>query len=112
MHSLRRTTHYYTSRVNVINPWYVRTSILSPEIFDEVKSKGVDFADASDAAACVLKILSDASINGHSFFIAPRKWADEGYIDLGLDEYTEDTELLREVQKMQMASKPPEDGLF
>jgi len=31
MHSLRRTAHFYTSRVNVISPWYVNLSFsLSP----------------------------------------------------------------------------------
>ena len=29
MHSLRRTAHFYTSRINVISPWYVCLSSFS-----------------------------------------------------------------------------------
>lgn len=70
---------------------------------------GVESAKkASNAAACALKILSETSINGHSLLIAPRKWAEYGYVDLEFEEYTEETELLKEVQKMQVAGKTPE----
>jgi len=44
--------------------------------------------------------------------ISPRKWAPRGYLDLDLEDYTEQTELLREIQRMQMAGGPPEKGLF
>ena len=59
MHELRRTTHYYGSRVNVIHLWYVKTSILSEETFEQVKAKGVDFATAEDIGQCLLRIVSD-----------------------------------------------------
>lgn len=48
MHLLRRTAHYYGSRVDVISPWYVRTNILSEEAFRNVASVGVEFATAED----------------------------------------------------------------
>lgn len=112
MHSMRRITHHYQSRVNVISPWYVRTKILTTEVFDHVQGSGVDFAEAEDAGQCLLRILSDDKVNGHSFFIAPRKWASRGYVDLGLEEEAESSDLLKEMQKMQMASAPPDSGLF
>lgn len=87
MHSLRRTTYYYGSRVNVISPWYVRTNILSEEAFQHVSDVGVEFAKAEDAGQCLLRILSDSTINGHSFFISARKWAPSGYADLDIDDY-------------------------
>jgi len=112
MHAMRRVAHHYKSRVNVISPWYVRTKILTKEVFDHVQGAGVEFAEAEDAGQCLLGILCDEKVNGHSFFIAPRKWAPRGYIDLGLEEEAESSDLLKEMQKMQMASAPPETGLF
>ncbi|OOF90676.1 hypothetical protein ASPCADRAFT_211865, partial [Aspergillus carbonarius ITEM 5010] len=87
MHSLRRTAHYYGSRVNVISPWYVKTKILSEEDFAHVTKVGVQFAEAEDAGRCLLRILSDTSINGHSLFVTARKWASRGYMDLDLEDY-------------------------
>jgi NAD(P)-dependent dehydrogenase (short-subunit alcohol dehydrogenase family) len=111
MHSLRRTAHFYGSRVNVIHPWYVRTKILSDEVFETVKAKGVEFATVEDAGQCLLRILSDATVNGRSLFIAARKWAAAGYMDLDLED-TEENELRKEIQFDQMRPAPAEDGLF
>ncbi|KAJ5585252.1 uncharacterized protein N7459_005052 [Penicillium hispanicum] len=111
MHSLRRTAFYYGSRVNVISPWYVKTNILSDEAFARVTGVGVQFAEATDAGECLLRILSDTGINGRSFFISPRKWAPRGYIDLGIEDYPENS-LLQEIQKDQVKSAPVELGLF
>lgn len=111
MHSLRRTAHYYGSRVNVISPWYVRTNILSDEAFRNVAGVGVEFATVEDAGRCLLRILSDAGVNGHSFFVCARKWAPEsGFVDLGIDDY--DGELIQEIQRGQLLSAPVEAGLF
>ncbi|GFF27562.1 15-hydroxyprostaglandin dehydrogenase [NAD(+)] [Aspergillus udagawae] len=111
MHSLRRTAYYYGSRVNVISPWYVRTGILSEEVFAHVERSGVEFATADDAGRCLLRILADEKVNGHSFFVTARKWADKGFVDLDLEDYKGDA-LLGEVQEMQMRSAPVKAGLF
>lgn len=112
MHSLRRTAHFYGSRVNVISPWYVRTNILTDEAFRNVRQAGVELATVEDAGRCLLRILGDeGGVNGHSFFVCARKWAPEsGYVDLGLDDY--DGELLREIQRDQLVSAPVEAGLL
>ncbi|KAL4884902.1 hypothetical protein BJY04DRAFT_180948 [Aspergillus karnatakaensis] len=111
MHALRRTAFYYGSRVNVICPWYVRTSILSKEAFDHVEGLGIEFAKAEDAGECLLRILSDKDINGKSLFVTARKWADRGYMDLDLEDYRR-SELLQEMQVDQIKSAPVELGLF
>ncbi|KAK9334561.1 hypothetical protein V1521DRAFT_442491 [Lipomyces starkeyi] len=111
MHSLRRTAYYYGSRVNIISPWYVKTKIMSEKAFAHVAEVGVQFAEAEDASRCLLRILSDASINGHSFFIAARKWASRGYMDLDLDDYPGNA-LIQEMQEDQMKSAPVSMGLF
>lgn len=111
MHSLRRTSHFYGSRVNVIHPWYVKTKILSDRVFEEVRTKGVEFATTEDAGQCLLRILSDTTINGRSLFIAARKWASTGYMDLDLED-TEENELRKEMQFDQMRGNPVRDGLF
>ncbi|KAH8896428.1 putative short chain dehydrogenase/ reductase [Thozetella sp. PMI_491] len=111
MHSLRRTAYYSGSRVNVISPWYVRTNILTEEAYQHVQSVGVQFAEADDAGRCLLRILSDETINGHSFFISARKWAPQGFMDLDVDEYP-GNDLIQTIQKEQLWSAPVEDGLF
>ncbi|KAF7179579.1 hypothetical protein CNMCM7691_008627 [Aspergillus felis] len=111
MHSLRRTTYYYGSRVNVISPWYVRTNILPEKMFAHISNVGVQFATPEDAGQCLLRILSDPSVNGHSFFVTARKWASRGYVDLDLDDYPGNA-LLGEIQEEQMLSAPVSAGLF
>ncbi|KAJ9314990.1 hypothetical protein DTO271D3_4729 [Paecilomyces variotii] len=111
MHSLRRTAFYYGSRVNIISPWYVKTNILPEEIFARVARSGVEFADPADAAQCLLRILSDSSVNGHSFFVSAKKWAPRGFIDLDLEDYPGNI-LLQEIQDDQMKPVPVVMGLF
>lgn len=111
MHSLRRTTHFYGSRVNTICPWYVETGILDHDMWRKVEAAGVQLATLADAGQCLLRILSDSSVNGHSFFISARKWAPRGYIDLDLEDYGS-SELLQDIQKDQMAGEPASAGLF
>jgi NAD(P)-dependent dehydrogenase (short-subunit alcohol dehydrogenase family) len=111
MRSLRRTAHYYGSRVNVICPYYVQTTILPNKIYNHIKSKGVSFATLLDAGQCLLRILSDPTVNGHTLFVSPRKWAASGYMDLDLENF-EENELRREIQIEQMCSEPVEAGLF
>ena len=111
MHFLRRTAYYYGSRINMISPWYVRTKILTDDDFDAVEKAGVQLATTEDAGQCLLRILSDGSINGRSLFISARKWAPRGYIDLDLDEYP-GNDLLEEIQADQVKFAPVEAGLF
>lgn len=111
MHSLRRTAHFYGSRVNVISPWYVRTNILPEETFENTRKMGIEFATVEDAGQCLLRILSDRSINGRSLFLAPRKWAENGYLDLDTDPYL-DEGLLAEIQGEQIRPAAVELGLF
>lgn len=44
-------------------------------------------------------------------FLAPRKWASDGYLDLDLDDF-EDGTFLADVQEDQMKGAPVEEGLF
>ncbi|KAH6620184.1 hypothetical protein C7974DRAFT_227586 [Boeremia exigua] len=111
MHSLRRTAGLHGSRVNVLSPWYVRTNILTKETFDHVESAGVHIAKTEDAGQALLRLLSDTSINGRMLFIAPRKWAASGYVDLDIDEYPE-VSLLNEIQEDQIKPAPISLGLF
>lgn len=90
---------------------YVKTKILSEEDFAQVKDLGVEFALAEDAGNCLLRILGDRNVNGHSFFIAAKKWAASGFMDLDLDDYS-GNELIKEIQEDQMRGAPVEKGLF
>lgn len=71
----------------------------------------MQFATVEDASTCLLRILSDTSINGRSLFVSARKWAPKGYLDLNLDD-TESSEILNEIQRDQIRSAPVEEGLF
>jgi NAD(P)-dependent dehydrogenase (short-subunit alcohol dehydrogenase family) len=111
LHSLRRTAFFHGTRVNMIAPWYIRPSILSEEIFNDVAKAGVEFARLEDAQSCLLRILSDTSINGRSLFIGARKWKAEGYWDLDVDDYHSNP-VVEQIQQEQMWSEPVSKGLF
>jgi NAD(P)-dependent dehydrogenase (short-subunit alcohol dehydrogenase family) len=111
MHALRRTAFYYGSRVNMISPWYVRTNILPEETVEKTQEVGIEFATLEDAGQCLLRILSDESINGRSLFLSPRKWAKRGYLDLDTDSYLEEG-VLGEIQGEQIRPAAVESGLF
>lgn len=83
---------------------------MSEETWAHVKNSGVEFATVEDAGQALLRLLSDQSIQGRTFFISARKWAPSGYIDFDIDDYR--GELLEEVQTAQMLAGPPEAGLF
>jgi hypothetical protein len=90
---------------------YVRTSILPTSAFDQVESAGVSFATLEDGGKLLLRLMADSSINGRQMFLAPRKWAPSGYLDLELDDFGDAT-FLAEVQRDQMKGAPVEEGLF
>ncbi len=51
-------------RVNIIAPWFIQTRIISEEVINRLEKTGIDFAEKEDAAAAVLHMASDPSING------------------------------------------------
>jgi len=89
---------------------YVKTSILPEETWAHVKKSGVEFATVEDAGQALLRLLSDQSIQGRTFFISARKWASSGYIDFDIDDYRGG--LLEEIGVAQMAAGPVDAGLF
>jgi hypothetical protein len=84
---------------------------LDQTTFDHVEKSGVQFATVEDAGQCLLRILSDSTVNGRSLFVSARKWAPRGYLDLDLDDYAGNA-LLQEIQADQIKSAPVELGLF
>lgn len=114
MHAMRRTSYHYGSRINVISPWYVRTSILSPEAFSAVEKLGIVLATVEEAQEALLRLLSDTSINGRSIFVSGKKYSREGYIDLDLDDYHGNggNDLLVQIEHDQMLGGEPENGLY
>lgn len=108
MRSLRRTMPGMGMRVNIIAPWFVATPIMSDQVKQLVRDRGITFADKEDAGAAVLHIASDKSINGNmaslflfsihvvltaflgrSLCILPRDVAPQGYRDLQRDDNAE-----------------------
>lgn len=89
----------------------MKTKILSKAALAHVTSVGVQFAEASEAGDCLLRILSDRTINGRSFFVSGKKWSSRGYLDLDIDDYQGDS-LIDSIQQDQVKSAPVEMGLF
>ena len=90
---------------------YVKTNILSEEAFQQALGVGIEFATLQEAGECLLRVLSDASVNGHSFFISGKKWAPRGYLDLDLEAYPGNS-LIQEIQEDQVKANPLSIGLF
>lgn len=113
MHSLRRTAYFHGTRVNMISPWYIQTSILTQEQFEHVTNAGVQFAELADAQDALMRLLSDTSINGKSLFIGARRWGparETGYWDLDVDDHHDG--LHERIQEEQMWGVPVELGAF
>ncbi|KIW80819.1 hypothetical protein Z517_07436 [Fonsecaea pedrosoi CBS 271.37] len=87
MRSLRRTSWKENIRVNLVAPWYIRTPILSQKVQDFLDGKGVGFALVEDCCRAMLFIASDPTINGRGIGVVSRQHAQEGYMDLDLDDY-------------------------
>ncbi|KIW71883.1 hypothetical protein, variant [Phialophora macrospora] len=91
MRSLRRTEHAHNIRVNYIGPWFVETKILSKPVVEHLTSRGISFATVEDAGQCLMRIVSDPSVNGRAFAIVTRDLAPRGYVDINIDDYEPDT---------------------
>ncbi|KIW87176.1 uncharacterized protein Z519_12287 [Cladophialophora bantiana CBS 173.52] len=89
MRCVRRTTVVDGIRSNALAPWYVATGLMSSAVLDHVRTKGIQFADAADAAGAMLKIACEPSINGRCFTIVPRTEAPFGYYDMDVDDYSD-----------------------
>lgn len=64
MKSLRRTEGYHNVRVNYIAPWFIRTPIMSEVVVNKLSESGIEFATVEDAAAGLLRIVSDPKVHG------------------------------------------------
>lgn len=112
MRSLRRTAHLHGSRVNLVSPWYVRSKILTEEMFDQVEKTGVQIASMEDAQKALLRLCSDENVNGRALFVSPRKWKEEGFWDLDIDDYAQARPEVEIIQTEQLWGEPLERGLF
>lgn len=90
---------------------YVKTNILPEATWKYLQEIGIQFATLKDAQRCLKHIVSDQSINGRNLFLSAKKWAPHGYLDLNLDDYS-DNALITKIQADQVKSNPPENGLF
>ncbi|KAI9927108.1 hypothetical protein MW887_003491 [Aspergillus wentii] len=90
-------------RINTLNPYFMKTTILSDEVHDVLESKGVEYALPEDGAAAVVKIACDRTITGRSFYIVPRATAKEGFLDGDQDDHQGSPEYIKEFQKFCLA---------
>lgn len=106
-------------RVNLIAPWYIATPLMSAKVVEHLKKdmarEGSDFAKVEDCAKAGLRLASDHSVNGmrpfslvglglltnagRSIFICPTTVDPNGYMDLNLDDFSEDS-LMFKLQKI------------
>lgn len=89
---------------------YVRTSIIPESAFKGVEDQGVVLATTEEAGQCLLRIVSDPSVNGRMLFLSGKKWSSTGYLDLDIDDYHES--LCKDIQADQLLGAPPEAGLY
>ena len=66
-------------------------------------------ATTEEAGQCLLRILSDPSVNRRMLFLSGKKWSKTGYRDLDIDDYNDD--LCQDSQEDQLLGAPPEYGL-
>ncbi|KAM0715766.1 hypothetical protein Q7P37_008280 [Cladosporium fusiforme] len=86
MRSLRQMMPKQEARVNIIAPWFIRTGIISGAALEKLQAGHVPFANVEDAAAAVLHLASDKTLNGRAVAILPREITPHGYVDLEQDD--------------------------
>ncbi|KIX07556.1 uncharacterized protein Z518_02209 [Rhinocladiella mackenziei CBS 650.93] len=91
MRALRRSEWQHNIRVAYIAPWFIHTKILSEAVVEFLAKANVEYAKVEDAAAAVMRIVSDPGITGRSFAILPRSMTPHGYVDIDFDDYQEGT---------------------
>lgn len=98
---------------------YIKSAIRSPAYEAELISKGVEFAPQEDVAKCFMRIATDRTMNGYSFYppplyykrcmltmaghslmITPASIAKEGFKDIDMDDHTEG--YFKDTQELQL----------
>ncbi|KAK5996385.1 5'-hydroxyaverantin dehydrogenase [Cladobotryum mycophilum] len=103
MGSLRRTVHKNNMRINLLAPWYVRTPAIPQDNQDRLSSKGVVWAEPTNAAAATLHIASDSKLNGRCLAIVPKDTDLRGYMDMEKDDYSSE-DIAAEWQRIMIAA--------
>ncbi|BCS21816.1 uncharacterized protein APUU_30041S [Aspergillus puulaauensis] len=90
MKSLRRRSNL---RVSLVAPWFIPTPIMTPIVVARLTAQladlGSGFAEPEDCVRAVMRIATDASVNGRALAVLPRIVRVSGYTDLDLDDYRE-----------------------
>ncbi|KAF2209163.1 hypothetical protein CERZMDRAFT_114110 [Cercospora zeae-maydis SCOH1-5] len=93
MKSIRRSGPEENIRINLIAPWFIRTSLAPQEFWDEVRASGAEFCDIADAGKAATHLASDQRINGRALAIVPKSFHERGYFDLEVDDWNEENHL-------------------
>lgn len=93
---------------------YVRTVIQSQQVYEAIRSKGLEFATTESCLAAVMRIACDKKINGtflpgffpfkflsstgHSFAVVPESVAPAGFTDLDEDDFINEESFISRFQ--------------
>ncbi|KAL1638757.1 hypothetical protein SLS58_008571 [Diplodia intermedia] len=92
MRTLRESVSAHGTRVNTICPSFIKTALLPPPLLEILDANRIPLANEDDAAQCLLRILSDRTINGRALAVVARdlvERAPRGYYDLDMEENLE-----------------------
>ena len=125
MRTVRRSSWEQGIRINYVAPCYIKSAIRSAEYEESLIVKGVEFGLPEDVASCMMRIATDRTINGEcmwgpgwteffkdvsrhltdlvgrSLMIVARSVTQEGFVDAGLDDFTEDG-YVKSMQELQL----------
>ncbi|KAL2129713.1 hypothetical protein VTI74DRAFT_7412 [Chaetomium olivicolor] len=104
MRTVRRSSFEQGIRINYVAPCWIKSAIRTPEYEAWLLSRGIEFGEQEDVAACMMRISCDRTINGRSLMITPRSVAKEGFMDIDREDYkdTEEDAYLKKVQASQL----------
>ncbi|KXT02316.1 hypothetical protein AC578_208 [Pseudocercospora eumusae] len=101
MRTVRRNSWQQGMRINFVAPCYIRSAIRTAEYEKNLVDQGVRFGEVEDVASCMMRIASDRSINGRSIMVVPRAVAQQGYMDVDLDDFDQDG-YFKDIQEVQL----------
>ncbi|GIZ43154.1 hypothetical protein CKM354_000639200 [Cercospora kikuchii] len=90
LHTVRRNSWEQGIRIAYVAPCYIKSAIRTAEWEASLLKQNVPFGETEDVAACFARIATDPETNGHSLMIVPRSLAPQGFMDTGLEDFTEE----------------------
>ncbi|RJE25050.1 short chain dehydrogenase reductase [Aspergillus sclerotialis] len=89
MKTVRRNSWEQGIRINYVAPCWIKSAIRTKEYETWLIEHGIEFGEQADWAGAMMRIACDKGINGRSLMITPRNKAEQGFVDVDKEDYSD-----------------------